>query len=192
MSLVVAYKRNGVIYMGADTQSSTGTTIDRALNESGFKITRLANGMLIGICGRIKGHQRIIAQKKWFDVSEKDTFDKRYIVKNIIPELSVLMKDISEDKDARNSSMSVRILIAWKDKLFVVSSYFEVFECANYAAIGAGDDYAKYSLSLIKGEDDINEQLLRALRVGACFDSSISAPYILIDNKDKEYKIVEN
>ena len=191
MSLVVAFKKDGVVYMGADTQSTCGSTISRTLNESGFKITRLSNGILVGICGRVKGHQRIIAQKHWFDISEGETISKRYIVKNIIPELCTLMKDIKEDKDASNSSMDVSILIAWQDKMFVISRDYEVYECETYAAIGAGYNYSKYSLSQIGENDDINEGLLKALRAGARFDSTVSAPYILIDTKDKEYKIVE-
>ena len=191
MSLVVAYKRDGIIYMGADTQSSRGYSIERTLNESGFKISRLSNGILVGVCGRVKGHQKVIAQKHWFDIPEGETLSKRYIVKNIIPELSILMNDLKEDRNARNSSMDLSILIARRDKMFVISHDYEVFECETYAAIGAGYDYSKYSLSQIGESDDINEGLLKALRAGAHFDSSVSAPYVLIDTKDKEYKIVE-
>lgn len=191
MSLVVAYKRNKTIYMGADTQSTCDSTISRALNESGFKITRHANGMLIGVCGRVKGHQKIVAQKHWFDIPENETLSKRYIVKNIIPELSELMGDIKEDKDARNSSMEVRVLIAHKDKMFIITRMFNVLECETYAAIGAGDSYSKYYLSQIKEDDDINEGLIKALRAGACFDSTVSAPFVLIDTENREYKLVE-
>lgn len=191
MSLVVAFKKDGVVYMGADTQSTCGSTISRALNESGFKITRLANVILVGICGSVKGHQKIIAQKHWFDIPEGETLSKRYIVKNIIPELCNLMNDINEDKDARNSSMEVSILIARQDKMFVISHDYAVYECETYTAIGAGYNYSKYSLSQIGESDDINEGILKALRAGARFDSTVSAPYVLIDTKDKEYKIVE-
>lgn len=191
MSLVVAYKRDGVVYMGADSQSTTGSAINRSLNDSGFKVTRLANGMLIGVCGRVKGHQKIVAQKHWFNVPEGETFDKRYIVNNIIPELSVLMQDICDDRDARSASMSVQIIIAYNDKLFVIGRHFDVYECNSYVAIGAGDDYTRYCLSQIGPSDDVNACLLEALKTGAYFDSTVSAPYILIDTKDKQYTIVE-
>lgn len=191
MSLVVAYKRDGIVYMGADTQTSLGSRIDRILNESGFKITKFPNGVLVGVCGRVKGHQLIKAQEKWFNLAENVTIDKRYIVKNIIPELSVLMKDINDDKEARSSSMSVLILIAHYDKIFVITKYFEVFECDSYAAIGAGDDFAKYTLSQISATSDVNEGLLEALRAGAHFESTVSAPYVLINTKDQQYTIVE-
>ena len=191
MSLVVAYKRDGVVYMGADTQSTCGSTILRSINESGFKITRLPNGILVGVCGRVKGHQRIIAQRDWFTLAEGEKFDKRYIVRNIIPKMSELMKDIREDKDARNSSMEVSLLIAYGDSLYKISRNFAVYECQTYAAIGAGDDYSQYCLSQIGESGDINEGLLNALRAGANFDSTISAPFVLIDTKQREYTVVE-
>lgn len=192
MSLIVAYARDGVVYMGADTQSSVGTTIERFVNESGYKITKMPNGMLVGVCGRAKGHQMIIAQKSWFDVKPNETFDKRYIVNKIIPKLSELMKSISDEAGASSSCMSVRILIGWKDKIYYISRYFEVFECNSYVCIGSGSDYSKYHLSQIGPDDDINEGLLKALRAGATFESTVSAPYVLIDTKDNRYTVVED
>lgn len=192
MSLAVAYKRDNVVYMGADTQSTCGTAIERNLNASGFKITRLANGCLIGVCGRVKAHQLIVAQKKWFDIPENETFDKRHIVKNIIPELSALMKNVNEEQDTRNASVAASVLIAYQDRMFLITRQLNVYECGTYAVIGSGGNYAKYALSQITDNDDVNLGLLNALRVGARFDSTVSAPYILIDTKDKEYKIVED
>lgn len=191
MSLVVAYKKDGFVYMGADTQSTSGTAIDRTLNASGFKITRLANGMLIGVCGRVKAHQLIVAQKKWFDIPDGETFDKQYIVKNIIPELSNLMKNVNEEQDTRNASVAASVLIAYRDRMFLITRQLNVYECGTYVVIGSGGNYAKYAISQITKGDDVNQGLLSALRAGARFDSTVSAPYILIDTKDKEYKIVE-
>ena len=192
MSLIVAYKRKGIIYMGADTQTTVGTGIERTLNEKGFKIARLENGMLVGLCGRVKGHQKILARKELFDIPEGVKFDKRYIVKNIIPEFCAISGDISDEKDVRNTAMSVSMILAWRDKLFVITRYFDVFECGTFAAIGAGNEYARYELSQIAEGNDVNEGLLKALRAGAYFDNTISAPFILIDTKDREYRIVEN
>ena len=191
MSLVVAYKKDGIIYMGADTQSTQGTAVERHLNESGFKIARLKNGMLVGICGRIKGHQMILAQKELFDIPGGGKFDKRHIVRNVIPGICAITGKLKDDKGARNMSMDVSMILAREDRMFVITRYFDVFECNTYAAIGAGDDYSKYVLSTI-GDGDVNEGLLRALRAGAYFDTTVSAPYVLIDTKNREYRIVEN
>lgn len=191
MSLVVAYKRNGTVYMGADTQSTGDTEIERVLNESGFKISRLPSGMLVGFCGRVKGHQRVMAHKQLFDVPDGETFDKRYIVKNVIPRLAALMKEISDDNEARNASPSVKVIIAFKDKMWLIGSKYRVYECDSYVATGAGSEYARYPLSTIDESADVNEGLLKALRAGAHFDSTVSAPYILIDTRDREYRIAE-
>ena len=191
MSLVVAYKKDGTVYMGADTQSSRGSEISRTLNASGFKISKLPSGILMGVCGLVKGHQKILTQKNWFELPEGKKLDKRYIVKNIIPKLSELMKGIKEDKDARHSSMEVCLLLAQADRLFMISNQYTVFESHSYAAIGAGADYSEYCLSRAEEADDVHEGLLKALRAGAHFDSTVSAPYVLIDTKDREYAVVE-
>lgn len=192
MSLVVAYKKNGIVYMGADTQLSSGTAISRVLNESGFKIARFDNGILLGMCGSFKGCRKVVAQKQWFDVPDGETISKRYIVKNIIPQLSIIMKDVKDNRrHPQNSSMCVELIIAHKDKMFLISDSYDVYECSHYVAIGAGCRYSKYMLSQIN-ENDVNEGLLKALREGAYFDSSVSAPYVLIDTLNTEYKIVES
>lgn len=191
MSLVVAYKRNGVVYMGADSQSTCGTSIERLLYDNGFKISRMSNGMLVGVCGRVLCHQRIVARKKWFDIPEGETFDKQYIVKKIIPELNELMNSFEKEDETCNSSMEVSILIAWKDRIFFIESDYIVYECVEYAAIGAGATSARYLLSRIGEGDDVREGLLKALRSGAHFDSTVSAPFVFIDTERAQYEIVE-
>ena len=192
MSLVVAYKKGDVVYMGADTQVTCGSEIGRTLNEIGFKIARMPSGILMGVCGRVKYHQRILAQKQWFTLGEGEKLSKRYIVKNVIPALSALMQNISEDKDASHSSMEISLLLAQEDRLFLLTRQFAVYECDHCLAIGAGDDYAKFALMQAGQAADINEGLIRALKTGAHFDSTVSAPYILIDTKNREYQIVED
>ena len=47
MSVIVAIKEDGVVYMGADSQTTAGMRKRSYLNETGFKIIRLENGMLV-------------------------------------------------------------------------------------------------------------------------------------------------
>ena len=53
MSVIVAIKENDVVYMGADSQTTAGMRKRSYLNETGFKIVRLENGILVGFCGRV-------------------------------------------------------------------------------------------------------------------------------------------
>ena len=45
MSVIVAVKENGVVYMGADSQTTTGKRKFTRLSEGFHKITRLKNGI---------------------------------------------------------------------------------------------------------------------------------------------------
>ena len=59
MCVIVAIKESGVVYMGADTQTTTGRRKRNGLNETSFMITRLENGMLVGFCGKVAAKQAI-------------------------------------------------------------------------------------------------------------------------------------
>ena len=61
MSVIVAIKENGVVYMGADSQTTTGRRKLNDLNETAYKITRFENGMLVGFCGRVAAKQAILS-----------------------------------------------------------------------------------------------------------------------------------
>ena len=176
--------------MGADTQSTCSGQITRNLNECGYKVARLSNGMLLGICGRVKAHQLILS-RKCFDIPADTVLDKRYIVKHIIPALSSIADCMKEEKDTHNVSIDARLLLAWKDRLFYITNAFEVLECSKYAAIGAGEHFANYALASIGERDDVNEGLIKALRAGAYFHSTVSAPFVLIDTRDREYRRIE-
>lgn len=63
MSVIVAIKENGVVYIGADSQTTTGRRKHNGLNETAFKINRLGNGMLVGFCGRVAATQSILSME---------------------------------------------------------------------------------------------------------------------------------
>ena len=66
MSVVIAIKENGVIYMGTDTQVTSGNKKENELNKNSFKIALLDNGLLVGVCGNYGLKQQIIADKSIF------------------------------------------------------------------------------------------------------------------------------
>ena len=63
MSIVIGIKKDGVIYMGADTQRTCGGTKCNCLSESNFKITRFKNGVLLGHVGTVRTSYLMYTQK---------------------------------------------------------------------------------------------------------------------------------
>ena len=43
MSVIIAYKHKGIVYMGADTQITSGCDKINAVSECNYKITKLSN-----------------------------------------------------------------------------------------------------------------------------------------------------
>lgn len=96
MCVIVAIKSGDAIYMGCDTQTTSGKDKENKLHESTFKISKLRSGMLVGICGKVVAHQSVCDDESVFEI-EKCELTKKEIVNNIIPKIKAKLKDIAGD-----------------------------------------------------------------------------------------------
>ena len=162
MSVIVAIKENGVVYMGADSQTTTGRRKRNGLNETAFKITRLENGMLVGFCGRVAAKQAV-------------------------PKLVDKMQLIGDED---SGALDVCILLAYKDKLYRITSGLDVVKLTECGRSGAGADFTNWYLF---GEKNlpVRERILKALVASAKRTESVGGPYVLIDTKSQEFEVVD-
>lgn len=182
MSVIVAKKENGVIYMGADSQ----TTVGNEKYEADFKVRRMDNGILVGFCGSVFAKQGLLAEENVFTLDENGELTKKHIVQAIIPKLVDKMESIG---DKEHGAMDVSCLLAHKDKLYKIMSRLNVLKLNDYGTIGAGMCYVQYNLSM-QGVP-VREQLLTALVESAKHTDSVSGPYVFIDTQNQEYEIVD-
>lgn len=182
MSVIVAIKENGAVYMGADSQSSARKKKRNDLTEIAFKITKLDNGMLVGICGSGVIGQAVLSKEGVFTVDERAELTKERIVKKIIPKLL-------EFAD-KNGTLDVEILLAHKDRLFYITEDLDVLSFNEYGCSGAGSVYTHYVLRERK-DLPVRERILKALTASAKRTESVSGPYVLIDTKDLTYEVVD-
>ena len=187
MSVIVAVKENGAVYMGADSQTTTGRRKFTRLSESFHKITRLKNGILIGFCGKVVVKQRILSMNDLFTLDSEGKLTKEHIVKNIIPKLSSQIEEIGDEK---TGALDVSMLIAHDDSLYRITSDLDVIKMNDYARSGAGDGYVDYALRTYR-DLDVKERILKALTASAKRCESVSGPYVLIDTKDRTFEIVD-
>lgn len=189
MSVVVAVKENGVVYMGADTQTSSGFRKVNYLNENEFKILKFSNGILVGICGVVASEQCLLAEPTLFSLEDGNRLTKKHIVNKIIPKIiEILAKNGCLDKD--DGTMDISIILAYKDSIYRIKRDFTVFGVEKYAAIGAGKSYALYSL--INDGKTVQERILSALHISSKTVDSVSAPYILINTKDLKFEVIDD
>lgn len=90
----MAIKSGDAIYMGCDTQTTSGKDKENKLQESTYKISKLRSGMLVGICGKVAAHQSVCDDESVFEI-EKCELTKKEIVNNIIPKIKAKLKDIA-------------------------------------------------------------------------------------------------
>jgi len=186
MSVIVAIKKNGVIYMGADSQCSKGYHRSTLLNDIGFKIAKLDNGILMGFCGRVATMQSILAIKDLFTLDENNKLTKKHIVTQIIPKIMDKFDEIGNEK---YGAITGSILLAHQDKLYRITSGLDVLSINNAVSIGAGMDFAHHALYCMP-DAPVNERLLSALEESANWVESVDGPFVLNDTQNLQYKIV--
>ena len=187
MSVIVAVKENGVVYMGADTQTTMGKSKINGLNETAFKVTKFENGILVGFCGRVAAKQEILSMKDVFVLDQNGELNKKHIVKEIVPKLVNKMELIG---DQDSGSLDISILLAYKDKMYRITVDLDVISLNDYASSGAGMRFTNWCLYSQK-HLPAKERVLKALEESAKRVESVGGPYILIDTKKLEYEIVD-
>lgn len=187
MSVIVAVKENGVVYMGADSQTTAGNRQYHNLNQTGYKITRLDNGILVGFCGRVATAQIIRTMQDVFTLNERAELTKRHIVKEIVPKLSDKMELIG---DEQSGDIEVSILLAHMDKIYIITDRLDVVHLNEYGKTGAGAPFVDYVLQTKKNLPP-KLRILRALSESAKREESVSGPFVLIDTKKLEYVVTD-
>lgn len=188
MSVVVAIKEKGIIYMAADTQVTFGDSKRHLKTDSLQKIWAVEDTphCIMGGVGNARDLNLI-----------------RYCTNELIPEARVLDKHITVGTIMLNTvpiifesirsytklvtgaetdiPMTSEFLIACGDKLFNISPDGTVEEVLDYIAIGSGADVALGSLKNTVGLD-IYDRLMMALEAAADNNLYVSEPYVCIDS----------
>lgn len=187
MSVIVAVKENGVVYMGADTQTTMGVKKRNGLNETAVKIHRLENGILVGFCGKVAAKQDILSIKDIFVLDENSDLNKKHIVNHIIPKLVDKMGQIGDEE---MGSLDVSIILAYKDKLYRITASLSVICLNDNAKAGAGAYFVNYYLQERK-DLPVKNRIIKSLMASAKQCDSVGGPYVLIDTKNLEYEIID-
>ena len=193
MSLVVAVKHEGVVYLGADTRTTRGERVRATVAEDDLKIHRLGD-CLVGGAGSVASIQIMTSHPEWFDLRGKP-LTKKYIVQRIIPKYYELVKELDKlenlDSDSDVPKCGCSFLMTDGAKIFRVDNDFEVIELLSYGQIGCTERIAlTFLLNMPKGADP-DEMILKALRNSAYRNDGVGAPYVLINSKDRRFKMVE-
>lgn len=194
MSVVVGIKKDGVVYLGADSQVTRGGTRSSLSNQNNFKIWRVKgiNNCLMGHVGNVR--DACVVRVMSNIVREIDAIhgevDYEYIVRRVVPIIIDELKEYKYLADGVFNSMESRYLFAFQDKLFVINTDGAVLEVDDCVAIGSGESEAIGSLLTTINEEDPNSRIVKAIKASAAHDIYVDYPIVLIDSDKEEFSII--
>lgn len=196
MSVIVAIKKDGVVYLGADSQATKGSSRTSLSNPNNYKIWKVkgVDNCLMGSVGNIRDACAVRVINNL--VSEidviYDSIDYEFVVNSIEPAIKKCLKDHEfVDKNDPYESMSSCFLFAYRDKLFTIT-YGCVIEHDDFVAIGSGECEAIGSLLSTTDETDVRERIIKAIKASAANDIYVDYPIILSSTDCTEFEIVND
>ena len=193
MSLIVAIKKDDVVYLGADTRTTSGERVRSNLAQSDLKIHRMG-ACYVGAAGTVSNIQLMINHPEWFELNG-EPLSKRFIVHNIIPKYYDLAKEMEKldvsDKNGNGPNCGCGFIVTDGKKLFEIYDNFEVAELSRYTAVGCTDRIALTLMLNALDDYSPEEIILKALRMSAYRNNGVGAPYVLVNTRDNEFIVVE-
>ena len=194
MSVVVAIKEGKKIYIGADSQSTSGSTRFTLRNPNNYKIWKVidSNNCLMACVGNKRDANvvRLIPDI----VDEFDEFSKRvnykFVVKYVVPTIVRELKKAGFIKDENYiECLNSAFLFAYKDKLFLINNDLCVLEIDDYVSIGSGAPEAIRSLLSTEGEE-ARTRIIKAIKASAANDIYVDYPIVLSDTETTKFEII--
>ena len=195
MSLVIAIKKDGVIYMGADSQVTRGGTRTTLSNPNNYKIWKVSDvdNCLMASVGALRANNVIKVANDLIPeiVDLKDLVDFRFVVRHFVP---ALMEELDSYKLLTKSDegfphMDASFLLAYHDKLFSIDRYGCVIEVDDFCAIGSGASEALGSLLSSANVSDPIERIKTAIKASAANDIYVDYPIVVSDTKNTEFRV---
>lgn len=194
MSVVVAIKKDSRIYMGCDSQVTSGRTCMTLRNPNNFKIWQVPNTehCLMGSVGNFRDACVIRTMRDLvldYDVYKKSIcFD--YVVNEIVPSIiGRLQKANYLKKDEVFDSMDSSFLFAFENQLYNIHNDGSVIEIEDFIAIGSGKNEAIGNLLSTEREDPY-ARIIKAIKASATTDIYVDYPIILSNTRDDEFHII--
>lgn len=194
MSVVVAIKQNGRVFIGADSQVTRGGTRSTLKNPNNYKIWKVkdVDNCLMAHVGNVREASVIRVMDDL--VTDYNVFKGHigfeFMVKSVVPDIISELKKYGyiEDKEYFKGLES-RFLFAYKDMLFLINTDGCVLEIDDCCAIGSGECEAVGSLLSTEGEAP-EARIVKAIKASAASDIYVDYPIILTDTKTTKFEVI--
>ena len=197
MSVVVAIKKDGVVYLGSDSQVTRGGTRTSLTNPNNFKIWKVK-----GVDNCLIGHVGLLREACVIRVMENllreidvihDEVNFQYVVTRVVPKIIDELKEFNYiETEGKFKNMESKYLFAFKDKLFIIGFDGSVIEVDDYIAMGSGESESIGSLLTTNSDEDPETRIIKAIKASAAHDIYVDYPIVLSNTKDLEFKVMSN
>ena len=196
MSVVVAIKKDGAVYMGADSQVTRGGTRASLSNPNNYKIWKVK-----GVDNCLMGHVGTLREACVVKIMDnlvreidvmRDLIDFEYVVTRIVPMIIDQLTEFNYlDKNEVFKDMNSRYLFAYQDKLFVIGFDGAVIEVDDCVAIGSGESEAIGSLVTTSAEESPVVRIVKAIKASAAHDLYVDYPIVMSDTLSTDFAVVD-
>lgn len=194
MSVVVAIKENGKVFIGADSQVTRGGTRSTLKNPNNYKIWKVkdVDHCLMAHVGNVRDANVIRVMDDL--VTDYNVFkrhiDFEFVVRSIVPDIINELKKYGFIKDGDHfENLESRFIFAYQDMLFLISSDGSVIEIDDCVAIGSGECEAIGSL-LSTDEDNPEARIVKAIKASAASDIYVDYPIVLTNTDTTEFEVI--
>ena len=172
MTTIIAKKnKNGSIDMGADSQVSSGTTVEKVFSQN--------DQMWVGVAGRaLLGDAVRYADVPAVHPAEltAEGFDARgYLVTTAVPAWQKSIKTIVERSLDKDDEPWGQILVVLAGRIFSVGVDWAVSEFQEHGGIGSGANFARGAL-------EAGKNVLTALEIAAKLDNGTGQELRVVEN----------
>lgn len=174
MTCIVGLEYGGKVYIGGDSASASGWSVDSISESKVFKNKEF----IIGYTSSFRMGQ--LLQYSLEIPENKRESEMEYLVKDFITAVRSCLKDNGYAEISSNKESGGIFLVGYRGKLYRVSSDFQIMRYSHgYYAVGAGEEYALGSMfsSKIKNPKD---KLTHALETASNFCGAVVPPFIVI------------
>ena len=194
MSVVVGIIHDAVVYLGSDSQITSGGTKKNHHHPNNYKVWHPdgRNHLLMGSSGLFKGINIIksinglIDQKTLYD----ETLNYQYVVKNVSRKIMDNMEEakLIDSKDFKPVMMN-DFLFANNEEMFLIGIDGSGLQIVDFAAIGSGSIEAVGSLSSTEKEEP-KVRIIKAIEAAIQNDIYVGYPIIMMNTKNLDIEVI--
>lgn len=194
MSVIVGIIHDGVVYLGSDSQITSGGTKKNYHHPNNYKVWHPdgRNHLLMGSSGLFKGINIIksinglVDQKTLYD----GTLNHQYVIKNVSRKIMDNMEEakLIDSKDFKPVMVN-DFLFANNNEMFMIGIDGSVLQIEDFAAIGSGSIEAIGSLSSTEKEEP-KVRIIKAIEAAIQNDIYVGYPIIMMNSKNLDIEVI--